>query len=99
MSKLKKRRVIIIVIMVILIAAAIGTVVYKINEMVSAPLFDSGIKQNSAISKRVISLSNVRLLLATGKTSKIEGFVSKNGREFSATLRLENDGNITFDFS
>lgn len=50
MSKLKKRRVIIIVIMVILIAAAIGTVVYKINEMVSAPLFDSGIKQNSAIS-------------------------------------------------
>lgn len=54
---------------------------------------------NGVICKRIISLSNVRLLLATGKTSKIEGFVSKNGREFSATLRLENDGNITFDFS
>lgn len=50
MSKLKKRRVILIVIMVILIGAAVGTVVYKIDEMVSAPLFDSGVKQNSAIS-------------------------------------------------
>ena len=36
--------------MVILIGAAVGTVVYKIDEMVSAPLFDSGVKQNSAIS-------------------------------------------------
>ena len=54
---------------------------------------------NGVICRRVISLSNAKLLLETGKTSKIEGFVSKNGKEFSATLRLESDGNITFDFS
>lgn len=53
---------------------------------------------NGVICKRVISLSNARLLLETGKSSKIEGFISKGGREFAATLRLESDGNITFDF-
>lgn len=54
---------------------------------------------NGVICGRVISLSNARLLLETGKTSKIEGFISKNGKEFSAVLRLESDGNISFDFS
>ncbi len=54
---------------------------------------------NGVICRRVISLSNAKLLIETGKTSKIEGFVSKNGKEFSATLRLESDGNITFDFN
>ena len=54
---------------------------------------------NGVICGRVISLSNARLLLETGKTSRIEGFISKNGREFCAVLRLESDGNISFDFS
>lgn len=54
---------------------------------------------NGVICGRVISLSNARLLLETGKTSRIEGFISKNGKEFSAVLRLENDGNISFDFT
>lgn len=54
---------------------------------------------SGVMCRRVISLSNARLLLETGKTSKISGFVSKDGREFAATLRLENDGEITFDFS
>ncbi len=53
---------------------------------------------NGYILKRVISLSNAKLLLDTGKTSKIEGFVSKNGKEFSAYLKLQPDGNITFEF-
>lgn len=53
---------------------------------------------NTVICKRNISVSNVKLLLETGRTSKIEGFISKNGNPFSASLKLEN-GRAAFDFS
>ncbi len=53
---------------------------------------------NNVILGRVISKSNVILLLKDGKTSKIEGFVSKKtGKEFSAYLKLEN-GKAVFEF-
>lgn len=55
-------------------------------------------KINGYICKRVISLENARLLLSTGRTSKIQGFVSKNDKPFDAVLKLEKDGNIVFDF-
>jgi hypothetical protein len=38
------------------------------------------------------------MLLATGKTSKIQGFVSKNGKNFDAVLKLGDDGRVVFDF-
>ncbi len=54
---------------------------------------------NSVICKRVISLQNVKHLLETGKTYKIEGFVSpKSGKTFSAYLKLEG-GRAVFDFT
>lgn len=53
---------------------------------------------NKSICKRVISVSNVKMLLATGKTSKIQGFVSKNGKKFDAVLKLGDDGRVVFDF-
>ena len=53
---------------------------------------------NKTICQRVISVSNVKMLLATGKTSKIQGFVSKNKKTFDAVLKLE-DGKVVFDFS
>jgi DNA topoisomerase-3 len=37
------------------------------------------------------------MLLETGKTSKIQGFTSKNGKKFDAFLKLQ-DGKIVFDF-
>ncbi|MBQ7670666.1 MAG: topoisomerase C-terminal repeat-containing protein [Clostridia bacterium] len=52
----------------------------------------------TSICKRNISVSNMRMLLETGKTSKIQGFISKNGKQFSAALKLE-DGKAVFDFS
>ena len=53
---------------------------------------------NNIILGRVISKRNVEMLLSTGKTSKIEGFVSKRtGKEFSAFLKLE-DGRAVFEF-
>jgi len=53
---------------------------------------------NSVICDRVISASNMKMLLETGKTSKIEGFVSKRtGNKFAAQLKLEN-GKVVFDF-
>ena len=53
---------------------------------------------NGTICKRVISIDNVRKLLSEGRTSKINGFISKNGKPFDAYLKLEN-GKVVFDFS
>ncbi|MDO5149850.1 MAG: DNA topoisomerase [Oscillospiraceae bacterium] len=53
---------------------------------------------SGVICQRVISLSNVRLLLSEGRTAKINNFISKNGKPFSAYLKLEN-GRAVFDFS
>lgn len=50
------------------------------------------------ICGRVISIANARLLLKEGKTAKIQGFISKNGKPFDATLKLV-DGKAEFDFS
>ena len=52
---------------------------------------------NAVICGRIISLSNVKLLLSEGRTSKIQGFQSKNGKAFDAALKLEN-GRAVFDF-
>ena len=51
-----------------------------------------------SICKRIISASNVKMLLATGKTSKIQGFVSKNGKSFDAVLKLDENKKVVFDF-
>ncbi len=55
-------------------------------------------KINGTICKRVISISNARMLLESGKTAKIQGFISKKGKPFDASLKLE-DGKAVFDFS
>ena len=52
---------------------------------------------NGYVLGRSISLANARMLLETGKTSKIQGFTSKNGKKFDAFLKLDN-GKIVFDF-
>lgn len=51
------------------------------------------------ICGRVIPLSAVRQLLESGKTDKLNGFISKkSGKSFDASLKLEN-GRAVFDFS
>ena len=53
----------------------------------------------SVICSRVISVSNVKKLLETGKSYKIEGFISpRTGKSFSSYLVLR-DGRAEFDFS
>ena len=49
------------------------------------------------ICGRAISSRNVSLLLESGSTSVIKGFVSKNGKSFDAALKLDN-GKCVFDF-
>ena len=51
----------------------------------------------SFICKRSISLSNAKLLLETGKTAEIQGFISKAGKPFNARLKLDGD-KVVFDF-
>ena len=50
------------------------------------------------ICGRVISIANARLLLSEGKTAKINGFISKNGKPFDARLVLKENKAI-FDFT
>lgn len=53
---------------------------------------------NNVILGRVISVSNMKMLLENGKTSKIEGFISKKtGKPFSAVLKLDGD-KVNFEF-
>ncbi len=54
-------------------------------------------KVNLVVAKRVISVSNVKLLLETGKSGLIKGFVSKAGTPFDAYLKLDNDKTV-FEF-
>ncbi len=49
------------------------------------------------ICHRVLSKSNMKMLLETGRSSKIKGFISKSGKPFDAYLKLE-DGKVVFDF-
>lgn len=50
-----------------------------------------------SLCKRVIPISAAKSLLETGRAESLSGFVSKNGKPFSASLRLEN-GRVAFDF-
>ena len=53
---------------------------------------------NSFICGRVISKRNVALMLESGKTSLIRGFISpKNGKTFDAYLKLA-EGKTIFEF-
>lgn len=53
---------------------------------------------NFYICKRAISVSNAKLLLETGKTSKIKGFTSKKNTLFDAQLKLDEEKKVVFDF-
>ena len=51
------------------------------------------------ICRRVISKVNMEMLLSTKRSSKIKGFISKNGKPFDAYLKLDDNGKVVFDFS
>jgi DNA topoisomerase-3 len=51
------------------------------------------------ICRRVISKVNMEMLLATKRTSRIKGFISKSGKPFDAYLKLEDNGKVVFDFA
>lgn len=54
-------------------------------------------KINGVICKRVISKKNAESILKDGLSAKINGFISKNNKTFSAKLKLNND-KIEFNF-
>ena len=54
-------------------------------------------KINMTICKKIISKNTAIELLDNGITSKIDGFISKNNKTFSAKLKLE-DNKVVFDF-
>lgn len=56
-------------------------------------------KVNTIICGRAISKRNVEKLLTEGVTDKIEGFISKSGKNFNGKLKLDEEKNVIFDFS
>lgn len=52
---------------------------------------------SGVICKRVISVSNAKMLLENRESSEIKGFISKTGKPFDARLYLE-DGKVVFKF-
>ena len=50
------------------------------------------------ICRRVISKVNMQMLLETGRSSKIKGFISKAGKPFDAYLKIDENGKVVFDF-
>lgn len=54
-------------------------------------------KIGGVICSRVISVTNAKMILETGRSSKIQGFVSKSGKPFDAYLKLEGD-KVIFEF-
>ncbi len=54
-------------------------------------------KIGTMICGRPISVSNAKLLLENGKSSKIRGFISKKGTLFDAYLKIQ-DGKCVFEF-
>lgn len=50
------------------------------------------------ICKRVITPNHAKQLLTDGRTDKIDGFISKNEKPFSASLKME-DKKVVFDFN
>ena len=55
-------------------------------------------KINGTICKKIRSLENAKTLLENGKTNKITGFISKNGKSFDAYLKLDENKKIVFEF-
>ena len=52
---------------------------------------------NAAICKKTLSVNTAKQLLEQGKTEKLSGFISKQGKSFDAFLKLEN-GKTIFEF-
>jgi DNA topoisomerase-3 len=50
------------------------------------------------VAKKKLSESQVKSLVQNGKTSLIKGFKSKAGKNFDATLVLNKDGKVEFQF-
>ena len=55
-------------------------------------------KINGIICKKIISKENAKTLLEKGKTNKINGFISKNGKAFDAYLKLDENKKVVFEF-
>ena len=46
----------------------------------------------------MISKVNMQMLLETGRTSKIRGFIGKSGKAFDSYLKLDENKKVVFDF-
>jgi len=51
------------------------------------------------VARRAVSARMVKALLTTGHTDVVKGFKSKAGKDFSAALKLDAEGKVSFDFS
>lgn len=69
----------------------------NIHETDEAGLKKCNLWINKVISQREIRPEEAEQLLQNGKTDFLDGFIDKNGNEFSSRLALNDQGNIVFD--
>ena len=76
-----------------------GGVVKRFKYSYGCSEYKSGCKFSIplVLCKRAISLSNAKMLLETGRSSKIKGFVSKKNTEFESDLVIK-EGKCVFNF-
>jgi len=58
----------------------------------------NGLRISKVILSKSISTDDIKLLLSTGKTPLLKGFISKKRRPFDAYLLLDKKGRISFEF-
>ncbi len=59
---------------------------------------ECGYKLRFNIASRTLSEEELSYMLEHGSSQVLDGFVSKAGNQFACVLRLEEDGNMSFDF-
>lgn len=77
----------------------VETKLSKIDTVLDVKNFEKcSFKISGTICKKIISLENAKTLLQNGKTNKIIGFTSKQGKPFDAYLKLDENKKIVFEF-
>jgi DNA topoisomerase-3 len=59
---------------------------------------DKHVMFRKTVAKRPLSEAEIKTLLVAGKVGPLDGFVSKEGKSFKASLKFDEKGQLAFDF-
>lgn len=71
----------------------------SVNLAVRGAFCDCGLKVWRTVGGKTLSDKTLRTLVEEGKTSRIAGFTSRNGKKFTARLVVDKEGAVGYDFT